>query len=96
MREATIQIATALIYQVGNELQEDKDDMLPLSGMYSVDCPQLCCLINDPELSQFLPADQFEVATKALAKATKLYNDDPDLYDYLDAAYDVLDTLDYH
>jgi hypothetical protein len=94
VREATIQLAAVLIEQISNELQEDKDDMLLLSSMYSDDCPRLRCLIADPKLSQLLPADQIEAVEKTLEEAAKLYNDDPDLYDYLDAAYDVLGMLD--
>jgi hypothetical protein len=90
---ATIQVAATLIEHLSIEL-EDKDDALMLSTSHYIDCPQLHCLINDPELSQFLPADQLEVATKMLEETAKLYNDDPDMYDYLNAAYDVLNILD--
>jgi hypothetical protein len=94
MREAAIQIAAVLINKIGIELK-DKNDALRLSTIHSTRCPQLCCLINDPEIGQFLPADQLEAATKRLEEATKLYNDDPDLYDYLDAAYDRLNMQEY-
>jgi hypothetical protein len=95
VREATVQLAAVLIKKISNQLK-DKDGALRLSTIYAIRCSQLRCLINDPELGQFLPADQLEVATKTLEEAAKLYNDDPDLYDYLEAAYDALDTLDYH
>jgi hypothetical protein len=84
VREATIQIATILVDDMGNELK-DKDDALMLPTFYS-----LRCLLNDAKLSRFLPADQLEAARKTLEEAIKLYEGDPDLYDYLNAAYDKL------
>jgi hypothetical protein len=93
VRRATIQIATTLIDNISNEL-EDKDHMLLLSNFNSLECPKVRGLIDNPELSRLLPADQLEVARKTLEEATELYNSDPDLYDYLTAAYDTLNMLD--
>jgi hypothetical protein len=95
VREAAIQLAAVLIKPICNELK-DKDDALMLSTSIAIYCPQLRYLIDDPEISQFLSADQLEVATKTLEQAAKLYNDDPDLYDYLEAAHDVLNMKDYY
>jgi hypothetical protein len=93
MRESAIQLTAALIEQIGKEL---KDDAVMLASSNSIDCPQLRCLIDDPELSRFLHADQLEVATKMLEEAAKLYNNDADLYDYLEAAYDRLNMQEYY
>jgi hypothetical protein len=88
VREAVIHLATILVDNLSNELK-DKDILWQLSSFCSTECPKLRCLIDDPELSRFLPADQLEVATETLEEATKLYNDDPDLCDYLTATYDL-------
>jgi hypothetical protein len=92
VQKAAIQLAAALVEKISDELK-DKDEALLLSGFYSRECTKLRGLIENPEFSRFLPADQLEAARRTLEEATKVYNDDPDFYDYLKAAYARLDTL---
>jgi hypothetical protein len=94
VRSATIRLATTFVEDISSGLR-DKDGPLLLSNFCSLECPKFRYLIDDPELSRFLPADQLEVVKKTLEEATELYNDDPDLCDYLAAAYDRLVMQDY-
>jgi hypothetical protein len=92
MRSATIRFATTLLEKLSDILEDDQPSRLSIFN--AIECPQLCCLVDDPNLSQFLSADQLEAAKKTLEKATKRYNADPELHDYLSAAHETLEMLD--
>jgi hypothetical protein len=93
VQKAVVRLTAALVDEISDELKGLDDDPYLLSSFYSCECSKLRGLIENPEFSRFLPADQLEAARRTLEEATKVYNDDPDFYDYLKAAYARLDTL---